>query len=222
MTLLFNQPRQCHYNFPLAWRIPLCTQNTVSGPLAGVLDWRKREICFCPLLQPRSSFFLSTDSTPTAINHSHLSLPKQPMATHTRGGARPRRRTHTRPSSPAREADPPAHVAAPSPRRGVRRGGAREQPPPAKSATSVAQPSNRRRSDLPHPVGSTLHLSLLPSMAHTGGNRRSLAASPPPTRVRPPSCKAPFGVGPAPPLLELLLLGVFRASPLAVCPHDIM
>jgi hypothetical protein len=126
MTLLFNQPRQCHYNFPLAWRIPLCTQNTVSGPLAGVLDWRKREICFCPLLQPRSSFFLSTDSTPTAINHSHLSLPKQPMATHTRGGARPRRRTHTRPSSPAREADPPAHVAAPSPRCGVRQGGERE------------------------------------------------------------------------------------------------
>jgi hypothetical protein len=96
-------------------------------------------------------------------------------------------------------------------------------PPPAKSAASIVPPSDLRRPDLPHLVGSTHHLSSLPSMAHTGGNRRSLAASPPPTRARPPPCRAPSGVGPAPPLLaELLLLGLLCTSPLVVCPHGIM
>jgi hypothetical protein len=166
-----------------------------------------------------------TTATRRCPNSSRRNCPRQRTREEelARGRTGPRRRTHAEPSSPAREADPLEHVAAPSPRCGVRRGEVREQPPPAKSATSAAPPSNRRRPDLPHLVGSTLNLSSLPSMAHTGGNRRSLAASPPLTRARSPSCRAPSGVGPVSPLLaKLLLLGVLRASPLAVCPHGIM
>jgi hypothetical protein len=38
MSLLFNLLCQCHYNFALVWRMPLCTLEAVGGPPADVLE----------------------------------------------------------------------------------------------------------------------------------------------------------------------------------------
>jgi hypothetical protein len=141
--------------------MPLCTQNTVSGPLADVLDWKRIEKChFCPHLQPRSPFFLSTDSTPAAVNHSHPPLPKQPAAelpaaAHTRGGARPRWNWPA--AAPAREVEL-------APRRRPR-----------------TRPT-LRRTWLPHPLGATLRRELIGAEGGgRGGVRRGGAREQPPS-----------------------------------------